>query len=61
MDSLTHILSRKVYFIHYSNSLEVTALDMFKKKIGFIPLNHVIHLELGYCAILIFFHKICFS
>ena len=38
MDSLTHFHSRNVYFyIHYNNSLQVTALDMFQKKIGFTP------------------------
>ena len=38
MDSLTHFDSRNVYFyIHHSNSLKVTALDMFIKKIGFTP------------------------
>ena len=32
MDSLTHFYSRNVYFyIHYSNGLKVTALDMFHK------------------------------
>ena len=34
MDSLTHFHSRNVYFyIHFSNNLKVTALDMFFKKI----------------------------
>ena len=32
MDSMTHFHSKNVYFyIHYSNSLKVTALDMFQK------------------------------
>ena len=32
MDSLTHFHYRNVYiYIHYSNSLKVTALDMFQK------------------------------
>ena len=35
MDSLTHFHSRNVYFyIHYNNSLKVTALDMFQKNLG---------------------------
>ena len=43
-DSLTHFHSRNVYFyIHYSNSLNVTALDMLKKKNGFTPpLNDIV-------------------
>ena len=40
MDSLTYFHSRNVYFyIHYNDSLKVTALDMFKKKMGSHPLN----------------------
>ena len=39
MDSLTHFHSRNVYFyIHYSYSLKVTVLDMFKKILGSYPL-----------------------
>ena len=35
MDSLTHFRFRNVYFyIHYSISLKVTALDMFQKNVG---------------------------
>ena len=44
MDSLTHFHSRNVFYIHYSNSLKVTALYMIpKKKNGFTtppPLSH---------------------
>ena len=41
MNSLTHFHSRNVYFyIHYSNSLKVTALDMFQKTLGSHPLMH---------------------
>ena len=36
MDSLTHFHSRNVY-LHYNNSLKVTALDMFKKSLGSQP------------------------
>ena len=44
MDSVTHFHSRNVYFyIHYSNSLKVTALDMFKKNLGSHPLKHQRH------------------
>ena len=40
MVSLIHFHSRNVYFyIHYSNSLKVTALDMFLKQMGSHPLN----------------------
>ena len=39
MDSLTHFHSRNVYlFIHLSNSLKVTALDMFQIILGLHPL-----------------------
>ena len=35
MDSLTHFHFRNVYFyIHYCNSLKVTALDMFQQNSG---------------------------
>ena len=35
MDSMTHTHSKNVYlYIHYSNCLKVTALDMFEKKMG---------------------------
>ena len=35
MDSLTHFHLRNVHFyIHYSNSLKVTALDMLHKMLG---------------------------
>ena len=35
MDSLTHFHSRNAHFyIQYSNSLKVTARDMFLKKLG---------------------------
>ena len=35
MDSLIHFHSRNVYFyIHYSDSLKVIALDMFQKMLG---------------------------
>ena len=38
MDSLTHFHSRNVHFyIHFSNNLKVTALDMFQKNFGFTP------------------------
>ena len=38
MDSLTQFHSKNVYFYeHYSNSLKVTALDMFLKKMGSHP------------------------
>ena len=38
MDSLTHFHSRNVYFyIHFSNNLKVTALDVFKKNLGSHP------------------------
>ena len=38
MDSLTHFHSRNVYFyIHYGDSLKVTALDIFQKKLGSHP------------------------
>ena len=38
MDSLTHFHSRNVHFYkHYSNSLKVTALDMFHKMLGSHP------------------------
>ena len=40
MDSLTHFHSKNVYFyIHYSNSLKVTALDMLKKNCVHTPLK----------------------
>ena len=40
MDSLTHLHSRNVYFyIHYSNSLKVLALDMFQEILGSHPLK----------------------
>ena len=47
MDSLTHFHSRNVYFyIHYSNSLKVTALDMLQKILGSHPRqNEPHHLE----------------
>ena len=35
MDYMTHFHSKDVYFyIHYIDSLQVTALDVFKKKLG---------------------------
>ena len=38
MDSLTHLHSRNVYFyIHYSNSLKVTALHMFQNNLDSHP------------------------
>ena len=38
MDSVTHFHSKNVYsYVHYCNSLKVTALDMFKKKMGLTP------------------------
>ena len=40
MDFLTHFHSRNVYFyIHYNNSLKVTALDMFQKNLVYTPLK----------------------
>ena len=40
MDFLTHFHSRNVYFyIHYSNSLKVTVLDMFQTNLGSHPLT----------------------
>ena len=44
MDSLSHFHSRNVYFyIHYSNSLKVKALNMFKKSLGSHPLYVVLY------------------
>ena len=46
MDSMTHFHSKYVYFYkHHSNSLKVTALDMFQK-MGLTPLlnyNKIAH------------------
>ena len=42
MSSLTHFHSKNVYFyIHYSNSLKITALDMFQKNLSSHPLNNI--------------------
>ena len=49
MDSLTHFHSRNVYFyIHYSNSLKVTALNMLQKIWIHTPGGGGTDLERGY-------------
>ena len=56
MDSLTHFHSRNVYFyIHFSNNLKVTALDMFQKILGSHPRQVKILLYLGLLAAILIF------
>ena len=56
MDSLTHFHSKNVHFYtHYSNSLKVTALDMFLKKLVDTPLKPIYtESSVVYIIILIF-------